>query len=160
MRLCAIKAAFVEFIPEQLDEGTLYISPRFKTAVHLCACGCGGEVVTPLSPAEWRLSKAGGTVSLWPSIGNWGFPCQSHYWIKANRVIWDQAMTPAQIERVRARDHADKQQYIAAANAAKGERDLPASVATAASARTSVPVSESLFGKARRVLWQLMGWTQ
>jgi hypothetical protein len=38
---------FVEYIPEQLEERTIYISIRFATAVHRCCCGCGREVVTP-----------------------------------------------------------------------------------------------------------------
>ena len=31
----------------------------------------------------------GRTISLNPSIGNWSYPCRSHYWIKGNRVVWD-----------------------------------------------------------------------
>src|SRR5262245_11511625 len=30
---------FVEFIPEQLKERTLYISKPYQTAVHKCCCG-------------------------------------------------------------------------------------------------------------------------
>ena len=79
---------FVEFIPEQLQEGVLYVSTTYATAVHLCFCGCGREVVTPLSPTDWKLIFDGETVSLSPSIGNWSFPCRSHYWIKDNFVQW------------------------------------------------------------------------
>ncbi|MDH2356437.1 DUF6527 family protein [Bradyrhizobium sp. SSUT112] len=25
--------------------------------MHLCCCGCGREVVTPLTPAQWRLTS-------------------------------------------------------------------------------------------------------
>ena len=32
---------FVELIPEVLDEGVLYISVTYTTALHKCACGCG-----------------------------------------------------------------------------------------------------------------------
>ena len=31
---------FVEFIPEILEEGILYISEKFELAIHRCACGC------------------------------------------------------------------------------------------------------------------------
>ena len=41
---------FVEFIPDELKERTLYISHTYSTAVHKCCCGCGHEVVTSLSP--------------------------------------------------------------------------------------------------------------
>lgn len=79
---------FVEFIPEALDDDVLYVSVIHGTAVHRCCCGCGREVVTPLTPADWKLTFDGETVSLYPSIGNWNFPCRSHYWITKNRVEW------------------------------------------------------------------------
>ena len=84
--LSAFRHEFVEHIPEQVAEGVLYVSIRFGTVVHRCACGCGEEVVTPLGPAEWRLTYDGKTVSLAPSIGNWSFACRSHYWIEEGRV--------------------------------------------------------------------------
>ena len=79
---------FVEFIPELLDDDVLYVSVVHGTAVHRCCCGCGREVVTPLTPGDWRLTFDGETVSLYPSIGNWNFPCRSHYWLTRNRVEW------------------------------------------------------------------------
>lgn len=79
---------FTETIPEDLADGTVYISTRFSTAVHKCCCGCGTEVVTPLSPNDWRLTFDGESVSLCPSVGNFGLPCQSHYWISSSTVVW------------------------------------------------------------------------
>lgn len=81
-----IKYKFVQYIPDQIEERTLYISIEFGTAVHKCVCGCGNEVVTPLSPSDWELIYNGETVSLYPSIGNWGFKCESHYWITKGKV--------------------------------------------------------------------------
>ena len=75
-RLSQIQPKFVEFIPEHLDVGILYVSRRYSTAAHLCCCGCGLEVVTPLNPAKWRLTEHARAVSLAPSIGSWSFPCQ------------------------------------------------------------------------------------
>jgi hypothetical protein len=46
---------FVEFIPDELDTGVLYISTTYATVVHKCCCGCGNEVVTPLTPNDWQL---------------------------------------------------------------------------------------------------------
>jgi Family of unknown function (DUF6527) len=106
-RLTRLKPEFVEFIPDQLEQGVLYVSRRYSTAAHLCCCGCGLEVVTPLNPAKWHLSEQGGTVSLRPSIGNWSFPCKSHYWIEGNSVRWAGAMSPAAIAEVKARDRRD-----------------------------------------------------
>lgn len=83
-----LRHEFVEYIPEQLDGGVLYASMRFGTVVHRCACGCGEEVVTPLGPAEWKLTYDGRSISLEPSVGNWNFPCRSHYWIDEGCVRW------------------------------------------------------------------------
>lgn len=79
---------FVDYIPDHLEDGRLYVSMKFATAVHKCVCGCGREVVTPFSPTDWELTFDGRTISLDPSIGNWNYPCQSHYWIKRSRVRW------------------------------------------------------------------------
>lgn len=77
---------FVEFIPEIIEDGILYISIEYRTAVHKCVCGCENKVVTPISPHDWRLTFDGKTITLYPSIGNWGFECRSHYWI-INNII-------------------------------------------------------------------------
>lgn len=83
-----IRHQFVEFMPEQLEPDTLYISLPYQTAIHLCACGCGIKTVTPLGYDGWLLTYANETVSLSPSIGNQQFPCRSHYWIRESRVVW------------------------------------------------------------------------
>ena len=106
------KHEFVQFIPEELQEGTVYVSIRFATVSHLCACGCKTKVVTPLKPTDWKLTFDGKTVSLDPSIGNWSFPCQSHYYIRKNRVKWAPKWSREQIERGRSYDHHAKENYF------------------------------------------------
>ena len=69
---------FVEFIPSEIEENVIYISIEYDVAKHKCACGCGAIIVTSISPARWRLTYDGETVSLSPSIGNWSHPCKSH----------------------------------------------------------------------------------
>ena len=91
-----IEPKFVEFIPKELDDGVIYVSQRFKTASHLCCCGCGQKVVTPLNAAKWRLTVHGSTVSLDPSIGLGTLPCRSHYWIRQSRIDWYANMTDEQ----------------------------------------------------------------
>jgi hypothetical protein len=103
---------FVEFIPDDLKEGTIYISIKFATAVHRCCCGCGKEVVTPLSPTDWKLIYDGKTISLDPSIGNWAFECQSHYWIRNNRVRLAARWSPEEIAAGRIHDRVAKDRYI------------------------------------------------
>lgn len=102
-RIETLEPAFVEEIPSDLTAGTLYISIEYTTAVHLCCCGCGAEVVTPLHPTRWTLAYDGETVSLDPSVGSWGLPCQSHYFIKRNRVRWAPGWSKAEIEAGRDR---------------------------------------------------------
>ena len=101
MRRNEIAFEFVEFIPRELEEGKLYVSTSYATAVHRCCCGCGSKITTPLAPSEWKLTFDGETVSLTPSIGNWSFPCQSHYWIRRNSIDWAGPMSPEQIAEVR-----------------------------------------------------------
>ena len=74
-------------MPERLEPDVIYVSLRFSLVSHQCACGCDEEVVTPLSPRDWQLIFNGESVSLYPSIGNWSFPCRSHYWIDQNRAL-------------------------------------------------------------------------
>lgn len=107
-----LKHEFVEFIPGELKDGTIYISIRFGTASHLCVCGCGSKVVTPLRPTDWKLIFDGKTVSLDPSIGNWSFTCQSHYWIRNNKVRWAAKWSPEEIAAGRAHDQYAKGRYF------------------------------------------------
>ena len=99
---------FVEYIPERPAPGVLYVSRRYGTALHLCCCGCKNEVVTPLSPTDWKLTFDGESISLHPSIGNWSFPCRSHYWIRGNRIEWAANWTDSEIRAGREFDRRKK----------------------------------------------------
>jgi len=101
-RTQTFRHAFVDHAPDRLEAGVLYISLPYKTMIHLCPCGCGHEVVTPLSPTGWALIFDGETVSLHPSVGNWSFACQSHYWIDHGRVRWSWKWSEERIARARA----------------------------------------------------------
>ena len=96
-----LKYRFVEFIPSLLEEGILYITVKYKTAAHLCACGCGNKVLTPITPNRWKMIYNGESVSLSPSIGNWSFACRSHYWIRKNEVIEAISWSEGQVEIMR-----------------------------------------------------------
>jgi hypothetical protein len=99
-----IRHEFITFAPDVLELGVVYISMEYATVLHTCCCGCGNKVVTPIAPGRWHLTFDGETISLNHSIGNWSFPCQSHYWIERNKVIWDRAYNRSAIDRVRAAD--------------------------------------------------------
>lgn len=102
---------FVEFIPDlkEMQDGVIYISLEYDTAVHNCACGCGEQVVTPFSPTDWKLTYNGESVSLYPSIGNWEFNCRSHYWIKKGKILWAEDWSDKQIEANRYLDKKTKE---------------------------------------------------
>jgi len=107
-----LKYEFVEFIPEEIEEGVLYVSVQYRTAVHKCICGCGNKVVTPISPTDWRLTFDGKSVSLYPSIGNWSFECKSHYWITNNVIKPAREWTYNEIEAGREEDKKLKKKYF------------------------------------------------
>jgi hypothetical protein len=104
------RPAFTEYIPPDPQPGVLYVSLTYATAVHLCACGCARKVVTPFSPADWQLTFDG-TVTIYPSIGNWQYPCQSHYFIRSNQVIWAKHLPKDQITKSLQLDSEERQAY-------------------------------------------------
>ena len=98
--------AFVRSAPDELAAGVLYVSMEHAAVMHLCACGCGHQVVLELDPHEHTLTYDGRGVSLHPSVGNWSFPCHSHYWVRDSTVVWAPAWTPEQVAAGRERDAA------------------------------------------------------
>jgi hypothetical protein len=77
-------------MPAEKEEGKLYISNEFQLAIHLCACGCGGQTVTPLGDNGWSLTDNQGKITLRPSIGNFSGenPYHAHYYITDNHIEW------------------------------------------------------------------------
>lgn len=112
MKIKLLEPEFVEFIPSTIQEGILYVSMQYGTAAHLCCCGCGNKVITPFAPTDWKLTFDGVSVSISPSIGNWNFKCQSHYWIRHNKIEWSGQMSQKEIEQVRKVDKSRKKAYF------------------------------------------------
>lgn len=108
-----IELQHVHLMPQELKPGILYVSKEFGTAHHLCACGCGSKIRTPLGPTEWRLQETADGPTLWPSIGNWQKPCRSHYLIRRGRIEWSESWTPEQVLAGRAREVRRRKQYYA-----------------------------------------------
>ncbi len=98
---------FVDLLPKELREGVVYISLEHRTVVHLCCSGCGERVVLGLSPAQWKLIFDGETISFSPSIGNGELTCNSHYWIRENRIVWATPLTARQTQESQLSDRAD-----------------------------------------------------
>jgi hypothetical protein len=103
-----IQHVFLETFPDQLEDGILYVSIPFAVCAHLCCCGCGNQVITDISRTGWRLMFDGVSVSLRPSIGNWSFPCKSHYWITNNRIEWLGTWSPARIAAGRRQERRER----------------------------------------------------
>src|SRR5438093_13666466 len=106
-----LRHEFVETIPDELEDKTIYISMKYATAIHKCCCGCGLQVVTPLSPNDWELTFDGESVSLSPSIGNWSFPCQSHYWIERGEVIWSRRWSTHEVKAAREKEERGRNRF-------------------------------------------------
>ncbi|WP_174776685.1 DUF6527 family protein [Cryobacterium sp. TMT4-10] len=114
MKTHSFDCEFIDEFPPVLAERMLYVSTLYASALHLCACGCGIKVFTPLSPDNWSIIFDGVSISLTPSIGNWSFPCQSHYWIRRGDVIWSDRWSDQKIEANREADHARRERHSTA----------------------------------------------
>jgi Family of unknown function (DUF6527) len=141
--IARIRHEFVEYIPTDVKGGTLYISIQYSTAIHKCCCGCGNEVVTPLSPTDWKLIFNGETVSLAPSIGNWSFDCKSHYLIEDSNVRWAPRWSRQEIEDGRARDREAKRRYFESRQRASDARVVGTSDMNPDTSKVSSPRSRA-----------------
>jgi hypothetical protein len=89
MKIMELEPVFVEgFMPEKLEQGKLYISEEYWPVLHLCCCGCGKVTSTPIGIEGWKLTVTDKKVTLSPSVGNFQYPCKSHYFIRDNKVVW------------------------------------------------------------------------
>jgi hypothetical protein len=111
MKQSRFRHELVDSIPEKLQANTLYVTKDMDVAGHLCACGCGREVITPLSPTDWSITFDQRGASLSPSVGNWAFPCRSHYFILHGSVAWARDMSDKSIKHGRQRAKARKLSY-------------------------------------------------
>lgn len=107
-KVAQLEHRFVTNVPRSLESGILYVSLEYTTMIHLCACGCEREVVTPLSPKDWKMSFDGETVSVTPSVGSWSLPCRSHYIIDHGNIRWAEQWNDEQIRRGRELDRVRK----------------------------------------------------
>lgn len=120
MKLNRISLQRVHQMPKELQPGILYVAEAFGAAAHLCACGCGMKVRTPLTANRWALTESPRGPSLWPSVGNWQQPCRSHYIIEDGNIIWCGQWTPEQVLAGRAQETARRQEYYDALYADRG----------------------------------------
>ena len=102
----------VEFMPKELEPNVLYVSETYGTAAHLCACGCGAKIRTPLGPTEWSVQRGRNGPTLRPSVGNWQLPCRSHYFITNGGIEWASQWSEARIQAGRLQEAARRATYL------------------------------------------------
>ena len=112
MRYEKLDHHFVEQFPERLEPGILYVSMEYGSVSHSCCCGCGEEIVTPLTPTDWKITYDGETISLNPSVGSWTIACRSHYVIRNNQVIEAPPWSDRQVSEERKRDRRAKARHF------------------------------------------------
>lgn len=110
----------VQFMPKDLQPGILYLSEEFGIAIHLCACGCGSKIRTPLGPTEWAVQGTDLEPTLYPSIGNWQLPCRSHYWITDGEAVWAPQWSDAQVAAGRRGEESRRRHYFDRAGRTEG----------------------------------------
>jgi hypothetical protein len=110
----------VRYMPRELTAGVLYVSEEFGTAAHLCPCGCGSKVRTPLGPTEWSLEETKTGPTLRPSVGNWQQQCRSHYLIENGEVLWCADWTPEEVAAGRQREEERRRAYYDARDRQRG----------------------------------------
>lgn len=120
MKLEHITLQRVDYMPKQLEPGILYVSEKYGAVAHLCACGCGAKIRTPLGPTEWKFKETATGPSLWPSVGNWQQACKSHYVIDGGEIVWCGSWTPEQILAGRRAEEARRKAHYDAMYAKDG----------------------------------------
>lgn len=95
MKTTVFEIVRVEFMPNELEQGKLYLSKEYKTVIHACACGCETRTVTPIDNERhergedrwWGIypSWEAELISIQASILN--KPCNAHYYITNNQVV-------------------------------------------------------------------------
>lgn len=88
----------LQYLPRELEAGVLYYSEEFNVVGHLCPCGCGNKVITPIGSMNWSITIEGDKPTLYPSLGNWQLPCRSHYWIIKGQIEWSNNWTDEEIQ--------------------------------------------------------------
>lgn len=140
IRYTELEHRFVKSFPEPLVPGILYVSMEYGSVAHSCCCGCGAEVVTPLTPTDWNITYDGEAISLHPSVGNWTLPCRSHYVIRRDKVIAAPPWSDAQVAAERQRDRRAKARYFGQADpssVAQPGPETPAATPSASRPRAS-----------------------
>ena len=86
----SVTPKYVEFMTNVNDmkDNIIYISLKYGVTGHRCLCGCGLLTILPLNQKEdseeirnhgWGMTDNDGKLTFTPSVGNYQYPCKSHY---------------------------------------------------------------------------------
>jgi len=77
----SVTPEYIEFMPEvdDMKENTIYISLKFSVTGHRCLCGCGSLTILPINNDGWNMTDNDNKLTFTPSVGNFQYPCKSHY---------------------------------------------------------------------------------
>ena len=81
----------------------------FLLTVYPVAASSADDAQTSQNRPHWSFELKGGL--FYPSIGNWQFPCKSHYWISGGEIRWAEEWTPEQIEAGREAEDQRRRRY-------------------------------------------------
>ena len=114
----------LEYLPNDLEPGVLYVSEEFGIAGHLCPCGCENKIMTPLDASEWSFKEVSNKPTLYPSIGNWQLPCKSHYWIRNGVIEWSDQWSDEEIVKGRIAEETQRKSYYEKLNKTQVEKSI------------------------------------
>lgn len=82
------ETVFVDVLPfkDEMKENEIYVSEKSWQSTHLCACGCGEEIVTPHVRGGWKYhTNEDNDITLMPAVMNES--CNSYYKIEKGYAI-------------------------------------------------------------------------
>ncbi len=78
-------------VPDRVEKTIYVVGATPKWVIFDCPCNKNHRLKVPLMKSvspHWRLTRHGKTVSLSPSLSVADGPCDSHFWLRQNRVEW------------------------------------------------------------------------
>ena len=77
-----VTVEYVDTVPDHMIQDIIYVSYKYKSAMHLCLCGCHHKAVTPFNAkfgSNWTITIVDDKVTFTPSILNTNCPNNCHY---------------------------------------------------------------------------------
>jgi hypothetical protein len=102
----------VHYIPENFDPGVFYYSEVYAIAGHLCPCGCGNKVITPIDADHWSYTQTDGKPTLYPCLENHHLPCNSTYWLIFGEVLWSNRAPYDDKPKARKTENEERKLYL------------------------------------------------